>query len=504
MVAARDRHWARRRVVIEVSLTRLVDLVGGRLHGAVPPEPPVVTAVTVDSRTAGPGSLFVALPGTHVDGHAFVPAAWRQGAAAALTSLPVPGGGGLAVQVPDALVALGRLARHVVEVGTASGLQVIGVTGSSGKTSTKDLLAAVLEPVGPTVAPYGNLNNELGVPLTVARVEPDTRFLVGEFGARGVGHIRYLCEIAPPRVGVVLNVGQAHVGEFGSQAAIARAKAELVQALPESGTAVLNADDPLVWAMGGQTAARVLAFSAAGDPGGPDAVWAADVTLDRAGRPRFVLHARRGGQALPPAKVALQLTGRHHVGNAAAAAGAALAVGVDLATAAAGLSAARTRSRWRMELQERADAVLVVNDSYNANPESMRAALATLVELGRDRPGRTWAVLGDMLELGPAAEAEHLALGRLAVQLGVDRLLATGGYATAVVAGAREAGLGAGYAEAYQDKAELTERVAGEARQGDVVLVKASRGLALDTVAEQLLAASAPPAADRTTREEPA
>ena len=192
--------------------------------------------------------------------------------------------------VADPLVALGRLARHLVDRATAGGLRVVGITGSQGKTSTKDLLSQVLETAGPTVAPAGNLNNELGVPLTVGRIDEQTRYLVAEMGARGIGHIAYLCDIAPPTVGVVLNVGHAHVGEFGGQAAIAQAKGELVEALPADGVAVLNAADPLVWAMRSAPTASVLAFSAEGRLDGP-AVWASDLRSEPSGRYTFRLHA---------------------------------------------------------------------------------------------------------------------------------------------------------------------------------------------------------------------
>ena len=216
--------------MIPLAVGEIAALLGASLTGPGDPAAPV-TFVTADSRQIEPGALFVALPGTRVDGHSFVPGAYAAGAVAALTREAVPGAPCLVVA--DPLVALGRLARALIDRGRAGGLQVVGITGSQGKTSTKDLLSQVLEAAGPTVAPVGNLNNELGVPLTVCRIEPGTRFLVAEMGARGIGHIAYLCDIAPPRVGVVLNVGQAHVGEFGGKAAIAQAKGELVEALPE-------------------------------------------------------------------------------------------------------------------------------------------------------------------------------------------------------------------------------------------------------------------------------
>ncbi|WP_344806714.1 UDP-N-acetylmuramoyl-tripeptide--D-alanyl-D-alanine ligase [Microlunatus ginsengisoli] len=470
-----------------MSLADVAAATGAAPAGPVDPSA-LITAVTADSRQVGPGSLFVALPGERVDGRDFVPAAVGAGALAALTAAAVDGAPCLVVA--DPLAAFGAIARRVVEGGVAGGLQVVGVTGSQGKTSTKDLLAAILESAGPTVAPVGNLNNELGLPLTVARVEPDTRFLVAEMGARGIGHIAYLCDICPPVVGVELNVGHAHVGEFGGQAQIARAKSELVAALPAAGTAVLNYDDPYVWGMRAVTSARVLAFSAAGPPTHEDAVWATDVSLDDLGRPRFTLHARFAGAAENTAEVGLRLVGRHHIANATAAAGAALALGLGLDQVADALSGATARSRWRMELTERADGLVVLNDSYNANPESMAAALDALAELGRRRPGATtWALLGDMLELGDEAAAGHDALGRRVAEAGIDRLIAVGAFAETVVGGARASGLDADRAYAAADKAAMLARVLADAQPGDIVLVKASRGLALDTVAADLLTA---------------
>jgi UDP-N-acetylmuramoyl-tripeptide--D-alanyl-D-alanine ligase len=480
--------------VIPLRVADVAAVLGTRLTAGDPEA--IVTSVVADSRLVQPGALFVALAGARVDGHEHVVPAWRAGAVAALTGHDVPPAPCL--PVADPLDALGRLARHVVDRRTASGLQVVGITGSQGKTSTKDLLAQVLEAAGPTVAPAGNLNNELGVPLTVCRVEEATRFLVAELGARGIGHIAYLCGIVPPRVGVVLNVGHAHVGEFGGQPAIAQAKGELVEALPQDGWAVLNADDPLVWAMRSRTAAPVLAFSPAGDPPDGPALWATEVRADRLGRHRFRLHARTGkgrdaGGAVAEAEVALQLTGRHQVANALAAAAAATAVGLELDAVAAGLSRAGTRSRWRMELTERPDGVVVVNDAYNANPDSMRAAVDTLVELGRAGDGRTWAVVGDMLELGDTAAREHADLGRYLAKRRVDGVLALGEHAVTVADAAVAAGLDSASVHVLEDKDEALTRLRAGLRPGDVVLVKASRGLTLDTVAEALSAAADPP-----------
>jgi UDP-N-acetylmuramoyl-tripeptide--D-alanyl-D-alanine ligase len=443
-----------------------------------------VTHVTADSRTVGPGSLFVALPGERVDGHAFVARAFAAGAAAVLVARPVDGAQGPQLVVPDPLEALGRLARHVVDRARAAGLRVVGITGSQGKTSTKDLLGAVLAAAGPTVAPAGNLNNELGVPLTVLRVDSSTTRLVVEMGARGIGHIAYLCGIAPPDVAVVLNVGHAHVGEFGGREAIARAKGELVEALTDDGIAVLNADDERVWAMRDRTRAGVLPYAVGAGPGSGDAVWADGLVADDRGRYAFTLHRRLAGSE-EAAHVALRGTGRHQVANATAAAAAAFALGLPLDTVAPALGAAEPASRWRMEVHDRADGVRVVNDSYNANPDSMAAAVETLVELARGR-GRSWAVLGDMLELGGEAPALHAALAAQLAAAGVDEVVALGAFAPLLVAGQP------GRARVAKDGAQAAAWVRADVRPGDVVLVKASRGLALDVVADDILRAPDP------------
>jgi UDP-N-acetylmuramoyl-tripeptide--D-alanyl-D-alanine ligase len=521
--------------MIPITVREAAEALGAQFSGSGDPDG-LITAMTADSRDVGPGHLFVALRGERTDGHAYVAAAAAAGAVASLTARPVPDGG-LCLVVPDPLIALGRLAREVVDRAAAQGLSVIGVTGSQGKTSTKDLLAQVLEAQAPTVAPLGNYNNELGVPLTVSRLEPGTRFLVAEMGARGIGHIAYLCTIAPPQIAVVLNVGLAHVGEFGGQEAIARAKGELAEAAPAGGWTVLNAEDPLVWGMRDRTRAKVLAFAGSGSvaettpayggssagntrqnspinsersAGRPDvatpAVWASDLTADPLGRYAFTLHTDLptppsgdpSGSGLGPvrsAAVQLRVTGRHQVANAVAAAAAALAAGVPLEACAAALSAARPRSRWRMEVSERPDGVVVINDAYNANPDSARAALVTLAELGRGRSGRRWALLGDMLELGDTAATEHAALGRQVAELGIDRLIAVGEFAAEVVAGAREAGLPADRALVADGRRTMSAAVRAELAPGDTVLVKASRGLALDTVAEEILSDAPGPAA---------
>ncbi len=476
-------------------MAELAALLGAQVIGPVSGParlPDAVSGLAVDSRLVGPGSLFVALPGERVDGHEHVAGAFAAGAIAALTARPVPGATGPCLIVPDPLPALGRIARDQVDRGLACGLRVVAVTGSQGKTSTKDLLAQVLEAAGPTVAPHGNFNNEVGLPLTVARIGPDTRYLVAEMGARGIGHIAYLCAIAPPEIGIVLNVGTAHLGEFGSVEAIAVAKGELVESLPGTGVAVLNADDPRAWAMGSRTTAVVVGFSVAGPTPGPG-VWSSDVRVRADGCATFRLHSSLdSSRPDAEAEVELQVAGRHQVGNALAVAAAALALGLSLTQIGAGLSGARARSRWRMEMHRRPGGGLVVNDAYNANPESMRAALDTLAELGRAAGAATWAVLGDMLELGSGAEEEHRVLGRYVAASGVTRLVVLGEYAEAIAAGAREgAGERAGgpRIDVVAGRDEAVAKVVSALGPSDVVLVKASRGLALETVAEQIGAA---------------
>ncbi|MCZ2857062.1 UDP-N-acetylmuramoyl-tripeptide--D-alanyl-D-alanine ligase [Blastococcus sp. VKM Ac-2987] len=458
--------------MIELSLTEVAELAGGRLEGA--PDGAVTGTVTLDSRAVAAGDLFVAVAGERADGHDFLPAAAAAGAVAALAARPDPALP--CVVVDDPVAALGRLAAGVHERLTAAGVRTLAITGSSGKTSTKDLLGQVLAAAGPTVSPPGSYNNDIGLPLTVLSADRDTRFLVLEMGSRGPGHIARLCRVARPQVGVVLNVGSAHLGEFGSPEGIAQAKGELVEALPADGTAVLNADDLRVLGMAPRTRARVRTTgrSAAAD------VRAVDVELDDSARPRFTLVA--DGERAP---VALRVVGEHQVANALSAAGAALAAGLRLPDVAAALSAAEPRSRWRMEVDRRADGVTVVNDAYNANPESMRAALAALAGL----PGeRRIAVLGGMAELGPDAAAEHERLGRDAAAAGVDLVVAVGADAVGIAEGAAAGGRRAGEESVHvPDRGAALAWLTGVLRPGDVVLVKASRSYGLELLAADLL-----------------
>lgn len=457
--------------MIDMTLGEIADVVGGRLAGA-DSAARVSTPVEFDSRKVRPGGLFLALPGEHVDGHDFAQQAVGAGAVAVIATheVQVP-----SIQVEDGYAALAALAAAVVR--KLPNVEVVAVTGSSGKTSTKDLLAQLLERLGPTVAPPGSFNNELGFPYTVLLSTMDTRYLVVEASARGIGHIRYLTGIARPRVGVVLNVGSAHIGEFGSREAIARAKGELVEALPDAsagGVAVLNQDDPLVASMAARTSARIVRVGRSVDAD----VRATAVTLDDLGRPSFVLHADGMWE-----RVTLRMSGEHHVGNALAAAAVALESGMLLGQVATVLSEAAPRSPWRMELTERSDGVVVVNDAYNANPESMRAALEALAGIGRRRGARTWAVLGEMAELGNVSAAEHAAVGKLAVGLAVNRVVAVGEMARSIIDGAARAGLHNGDITWVPDAASAITLLRTEVKPGDVVLVKASRAGCLERVA---------------------
>ena len=459
--------------MIALPLDLVADVVGGRIEGNAD-EVVVSGPVVIDGREAEPGSLFVAFAGEHADGHEHAPQAAAHGAVAVLgtraTELPT-------VVVEDPQAALQLLARHVVAQRRREGpLTVLAVTGSQGKTSTKDLLAAVLAARGPTVATRGSYNNELGVPLTVLGVEPGTHHLVVEMGARGRGHIAELTALVPPDVSIVLNVGSAHLSEFGSREAIAEAKGELVSGLRPGGIAVLNADDERVAAMSSLAPGQVLTFGVE-DAGGAD-VRVEDLVLDRLGRPRFTLRSAEAS-----AEVALQVVGAHQATNAAAAAAAALAVGMTLADVAAALTSVATLSPWRMELHETADGVVVLNDSYNANPESMRAALDALVSIGADPSvGRTVAVLGEMLELGADSETSHRELGELAAGR-VDQLVVVGDGARGIHAGATDAGRPSVLVD---DNAAAIDWLRTHLRAGDAVLVKASRGARLDEVAAAL------------------
>lgn len=461
--------------MIPMTLAEIAEVAGATLSPPTAGDLLVDGPVVTDSREAGPGGLYVARIGEHADGHRYAGAAVAAGAVAVLGSRPLREDDLAEVDaapVPLLLVAdndavqeaFARLARAVIDRrrelaaaarsagngSAATDFTVIGITGSSGKTSTKDLLGQVLATAGETVAPVGSYNSEVGVPLTVCRITEHTRYLVAEMGASGPGHIRYLTDIAPPDIGIELNVGSAHLGGFGSADAIADTKAELVAALPAAsvdadrsggtagGLAVLNADDPRVAAMADRTRAEVVTVGLAA-PAGTDTadVTAADVEIDEQGRAGFTLTGAALGLTAPT-RVRLGVSGEHQVRNALAVIVAAHRAGVPVPQIVEALAAAGPLSRWRMEIQQRPDGVTVINDAYNANPESMAAALRALTGIGAGRR-RTVAVLGGMLELGPDEAQLHRRVGRLAADLGVQLLVTVGELARNIAVGASAA-----------------------------------------------------------------
>ncbi|HZA12778.1 UDP-N-acetylmuramoyl-tripeptide--D-alanyl-D-alanine ligase [Mycobacterium sp.] len=488
--------------MIALTVAQIAEIVGGRLADVTPSEAArlqVTGTVEFDSRKVTSGGLFLALPGARTDGHDHAAEAVDLGAVAVLAARPVGvpaivvaptgnarpevsalehdnDGSGAAV-----LAALGKLARAVAAELVAGGLTIIGITGSSGKTSTKDLIAAVLEPLGEVVAPPGSFNNELGHPWTVLRATPDTDFLVLEMSARRPGNIAELAAIAQPSIAVVLNVGTAHFGEFGSRDAIAATKAELPQAVPASGVVILNVDDAAVAAMAEKTAARVVRVSRTQ----PADVWASRVRLDELARPSFTLHA-------PDVEVPVRLAvhGDHQVGNALCTAAVALECGATGAQVSEALATAGPVSRHRMQVFTRGDGVTVINDAYNANPESMRAGLQALAWMAHQaaEPRRSWAVLGEMAELGEHAISEHDHIGRLAVRLDVSRLVVvgTGRSMRAMHHGAVMEGSWGAEAALVEDADAALALLRAEVRPGDVVLVKASNAAGLGALADAL------------------
>ncbi|MDO9486326.1 MAG: UDP-N-acetylmuramoyl-tripeptide--D-alanyl-D-alanine ligase [Actinomycetota bacterium] len=454
--------------MIALSIGEIAVILGGRILGADPTV--IVTDVVVDSREVSKGSMYVAIPGERVDGHEFGQAAMSAGAVVVLAEREIQQP---CIVVEDSVVALGQLAHHVRQQLTAC--TVIAITASSGKTSTKDLLAVVLEGLGATVAPTGSFNTEVGVPLTILRADESTRFLILEMGMRGIGHIELLCQIASPEIGVLLNVGSAHLGLLGSRAEVAKAKGELIASLPAHGVAIINGDENLVRAQAERSAAKVVTF---GQSEQCD-VRARAVELDGQARASFSLV-----MADAQARVNLQVHGAHFVANALAVAAVAREVGMPLAHIAERLSAASVKSRWRMEVSVNSSNVTIINDAYNANPESMAAALQTLADMGTDR--RKWAVLGEMLELGAQSTAEHAKLGQLAAGAQISRLLCIGQATQITQEHARLQSQWQGQSDWVPDVEAAIALLQAQVQPTDIVLIKASRGVGLERLATAL------------------
>ena len=422
----------------------------------------VSKAPVFDSRQATPGCFFLALKGENADGHEFAADAYRSGAMFSLTSQRIDGP---CIVVADVLEALSILAAFVRK--RLDKLIVIGITGSQGKTSTKDLLTHMLGAVGPTVAPAGSFNNDLGLPITLLQCDDRTRFCILEMGARHMGDIARLCEIAKPNIGVVLTVGTAHIGEFGSREIIAQTKGELIASLDKDGIAILGTYDEFTPKMASLHQGEVIFFGEKGDI----QVRAADIEM-REGRPHFDLVTPAGRDA-----VGMRAVGAHQVSNALAVAAVGTALSLPLELIASSLSTAEISSKWRMELHECAD-LLIINDAYNANPESMSAAMRSLVLFAQERGGSSWAFVGKMNELGQTQAPQSAAIAALAVELGIDHL---------VEINAPEYGEPGGAMVVHQRTTiEAALDLVDYFAPGDVVLVKASRSQGFEVLAESL------------------
>ncbi|WES65660.1 UDP-N-acetylmuramoyl-tripeptide--D-alanyl-D-alanine ligase [Microbacter sp. GSS18] len=465
--------------MIPVTIADLAAAVSGvvRLAAADTPETIVSGAVDTDSRLIGPGDVFVAKPGETTDGHVFVGAAVDAGAALAIVERPVDADV-TQIVVADAVAALADLAREVVRrVRERGDLRVVGITGSNGKTTTKNLLARILEGEGETVAPRASFNNEVGAPLTMLRVTEDTRFLVSEFGASAPGEIARLAGLVEPDVGVVLMVGMAHAGGFGGIEATFAAKSELVRAVRPGGLAVLNADDGRVSAMAPIAEERGIAVRWFGRGAGAD-VRADDVAVTADGTTCTIV---ADGQSHP---LRLRVLGEHHVMNALAAIAAATALGVPLAACIERLESVEIAERWRMQPLG-SESVRIINDAYNASPDSMSAALRTLAQITAPAQ-RTVAVLGAMSELGEYAEEEHDRVGLLAVRLGIQRIVVVGADARRMFLEAVAQGSWDGEAVWFATADEAYDYLVGELREGDRVLVKSSNSAGLRFLGDRL------------------
>jgi UDP-N-acetylmuramoyl-tripeptide--D-alanyl-D-alanine ligase len=444
--------------VITLTAAEIALLVGGELH--CDKDLLVSKAPVFDSRLVTPGCIFLALKGDTVDGHDFVADAYRAGAVFSLTTHRIDGP---CIVVSDVLQALSALAAFVRK--RLTGLTVVGITGSQGKTTTKDLLAHMLSVAGPTVAPAGSFNNDLGVPITVLQCDERTKFCILEMGARHKGDIARLCEIAQPDIAVVLVVGTAHLGEFGSVQAIAETKSELVQSLGHDGIAILGSYDQYTPAMASLHAGRTIVF------GTGQEVRATDIEI-REGCPHFDLVTPAGRDA-----VGMRVVGEHQIANALAVAAVGTALELPIELIASSLSTAENASKWRMELHD-ACGLLIINDSYNANPESMAAAMRSLVLFVQERGGESWAFVGKMHELGESSTAAHQAIGTLAQEIGIDHLVAIG----APEYGDQNGQMLIHHYASIDECLSMTDYFSA----GDVVLVKASRSEGFEVLAQKL------------------
>jgi UDP-N-acetylmuramoyl-tripeptide--D-alanyl-D-alanine ligase len=460
--------------MIRLTVAELAEITGGRIIGDASVE--VFAGVETDSRRIGPGFLFVAKPGEVTDGHLFIASAAAAGATAALVQreveqdIPV-------VVVDDVVVALGQLATAVIaKLRELGNLTVIGVTGSNGKTSTKNMLNAVLSQFGNTIAPRESFNNEVGAPISMLLANESTRFLVVELGADGLGSIDYLAKMCRPDIGVELKVGMAHAGEFGGIEVTAKIKAELMANIREGGVLVFNADDGYCVDMAAGFGGRKVSFGTSESD-------------YRAIGSRVSLSGTHSTLVYPDhteSEISLRILGEHQIMNALATIAVADSLGLDRVRVLEVLAELPLAERWRMQLKEQ-DGIAVINDAYNASPESMRAALQTLATLGRETGRRTVAVLGEMAELGIYSAESHDSMGRLVVRLNIDQLIVVGSGAKLIHMGATQEGSWDGESKFFESIDESFEHVRGMLRSNDIVLVKSSKSANLRHLGDKLM-----------------
>jgi UDP-N-acetylmuramoyl-tripeptide--D-alanyl-D-alanine ligase len=447
--------------MITLLASQIATIVGGSLVGE---DVEITAAPVLNSSAATQGSIFLAFSGEKLDGHDFVTDAFSRGSVLAITTKPVKERHILVSDVTAAITVLAIFVRSEL-----STLTVIGITGSQGKTTTKDLLRHMLSQHGATVAPQGNYNNELGVPLTLLECSSTTKFVIIEMGARHMGDIAHLASIAQPDIAVVLRVGMAHLGEFGSIESIAQTKSELISALKEDGIAILGQYDPHTKAMSSLHKGEVITFGTSHS----DVVRATEIEM-REGRPHFDLVTPEGRAA-----VGLRIVGEHQVANALACAAVGTALKFSLDSIASALSTATIESKWRMEIREFCEVVLI-NDSYNASPDAMEAALKTLLLFAQERGGQSWAFLGKMAELGESSEIAHQRIGTLTHELGIDHLVAVD--APEYLSGNSQGTSTAIHLCTREEAVVLAEQI----EPGDVILVKASRSEAFEILAQEI------------------
>lgn len=495
--------------MIALTASELAEIVDGTLINGLDPETVVTGTVHYDSRKVAAGDVFFAMPGARVDGHDFVPTVYEQGASFAVVTSHIDqpalllnpqstddASNQLAFASDDdgrlrrTVTALSDLASAVVKTLVDDhGLTVVGITGSAGKTTTKDMLGAVLSSVGETIAPSGSLNNEIGFPWTALQATTSTRFLVLETSARGVGHIEHLCSIVAPHTAVVLNVGSAHIGEFGSQQIIAQAKSELVAHIDtsiSSPCAVLNADDPLVAAIHSADSVTRILFGLSTSAH----VRAENVTTNALGCAQFdvVIHGQSYGS------LQLNIPGEHQVSNALSVIATAVSLDLQIPPMLTQLAAVSTISSGRMAMTQCRNNITVINDAYNANPESMRSALKTIAVMARAAdartPRKTWAILGYMAELGEEEILAHDALGRFAVRIDISKIIVVGKGRPmrALLQGAIQEGSWGDEALHFEDISQAMSYVTEHVGQDDIVLFKASNSIGLGAVADTFAA----------------